>query len=209
MNDASFSRNKAELECANFGKTTEAYYSRIYTFIFGMVRDRELARDLTQDTFLQAYRNLLNRSQTTDERSDTRDNMTGWLYRIAYNRVCSEMRHRKVIKFLPLFVRHPSMPDNDDEGFTTYETGVNFEGQVALSQEIQQAIELIGRKKLTAFLLYLDGFSYLEVAEITGEPLSTVKTKIHRAKQQLRKVLEPAQPVQQTANLVASVSLAS
>jgi len=60
-----------------FDIVVREYQPRLYRFLFGLVSDAELARDLTQDTFLAAYRALPSTSEDL--------NLTGWLFQIARN----------------------------------------------------------------------------------------------------------------------------
>ena len=60
-----------------FEVVVREYQPRLYRFLFGMVGDAEVARDLTQDTFLAAYRALPETSEDL--------NLTGWLFQIARN----------------------------------------------------------------------------------------------------------------------------
>jgi RNA polymerase sigma-70 factor, ECF subfamily len=183
----------SEWQSAHFNKVAERYYGRIYAFILKMVREPELARDLTQDTFLLAYRDLVRR-EAEPPATAQKNNMASWLYTIACNRVRSEMRHRKVIRFIPLFLRSPENSNDEFCSFSDWEAG-NLENHTATGEAVRRAIRTVGRDKLLPFLLHLDGFSYAEIGQITGDSLASVKVKIFRAKAQLRKVLETERTV--------------
>jgi RNA polymerase sigma-70 factor (ECF subfamily) len=195
---------------AYFERVITQYETRIYRFIYSMVGEAELAQDLTQDTFLSAYRNLCRRSAAEADldngnpegaknwqQSPPQNNMSAWLYTIARNAVLSEMRRRKVVRFLPFLHRVNSSAGVEEEvdgiaDTPQVEPGENLEVRTALRDELEQAMTKVGREKLTALLLHMDGFSYKEICDITGDSLSSVKSQIFRAKDSLRRVLNPA-----------------
>ena len=190
----------SEWNPANFERVVSQYEPRIYRFVYSMVGESELARDLTQDTFLSAYRNLCRRAEALSEVADqtahwrqiqANNNLSAWLYTIARNAALSEMRRRKVIRFLP-FLHKTNTTDEEFDGLADtaqIEAGGNLEARMALRDELQRAMNLVGRDKLTALLLHMDGFSYKEICDITGDSLSSVKSQIFRAKESLRKIL--------------------
>lgn len=187
---------------AYFERVIAQYETRIYRFIYAMVGEAELAQDLTQDTFLSAYRNLQRRAaeyDPTDEsknwqQTPAQNNMSAWLYTIARNAVLSEMRRRKVVRFLPFFHRTNTTAGTEEEldgmaDTAQVEPGENLEARTALRDELEQAMNKVGREKLVALLLHMDGFSYKEICDITGDSLSSVKSQIFRAKDSLRRAL--------------------
>ncbi len=76
-----------------FELVVREFQPRLYRFIYGMVGDAEVARDLTQDTFLSAYRALPETSEDL--------NLTGWLFQIARNHARSHWRRGKLFAWLP------------------------------------------------------------------------------------------------------------
>ena len=199
----------SEWNPATFERVITQYQPRIYRFIYSMVGETELAHDLTQDTFLSAYRHLLRRAESAgldpaDEDNaaihwqeiQTQNNMSAWLYTIARNAALSEMRRRKVVRFLPFFHKPAgSGLEEELDGLSDtahLEPGGNLENRTALRDELEQAMNKVGREKLTALLLHMDGFSYKEICDITGDSLSSVKSQIFRAKDSLRRALGTA-----------------
>jgi DNA-directed RNA polymerase specialized sigma24 family protein len=101
-----------------------------------------------------------------------------------------------VVRFLPFFHRNNSTGGAEEEldglaDTPQVEPGENLEARTALRDELEQAMNKVGREKLTALLLHMDGFSYKEICDITGDSLSSVKSQIFRAKDNLRRVLNP------------------
>ena len=69
------------------------HHNEIYAYLVRMVRDSELAADLTQDAFIKAYRAHDTLLEPTHARA--------WLYQIAHRVALDEIRHRKIVRFLP------------------------------------------------------------------------------------------------------------
>ncbi len=188
----------SEWNPANFEGVILQYQPRIYNFIYRLVREGQLAQDLTQDTFLRAYvalcKEATNASQATMEENqnpmEVAPSILAWLYIIARNTAISELRRRKTVQFSSFWQR-------DDNGLE-YEVnipsrtglsgnGSELENHFVLRDELEQAIAKVGRVRLTALLLHLDGYSYQEISKLTSTSLSGVKSQIFRAKQDLRR----------------------
>ena len=200
----------SEWNPAAFERVVTQYQTRIYRFLYSMVGETELAHDLTQDTFLSAYRNLCRRANAAGlddpddndafahwQQTQSQNNMSAWLYTIARNTALSELRRRKVVRFLPFLHRPNSTLEEEYDGLADtpqIEPGGDLEARTALRDELQQAMDKIGRDKLTALLLHMDGFSYKEICDITGDSLSSVKSQIFRAKESLRRTLATTMP---------------
>jgi RNA polymerase sigma-70 factor (ECF subfamily) len=194
---------ESEWNPAYFEAIVEQFQSRIYRFIYGMVGESELAHDLTQDTFLSAYKNLCKRAEERQASEDNfaeeninisanNNNMSAWLYTIARNAALSEMRRRKVVRFFSFWQRSEAGSEDEIDGSAdtaVIEAGGNLEARTALRDELDRAMNHVGRERLTALLLHMDGFSYKEICDITGDSLSSVKSQIFRAKESLRRTL--------------------
>ncbi len=194
----------SEWNPVTFERVVAQFQTRIYRFIFAMVGEAELAHDLTQDTFLSAFRNLVRRAQadkleaieietiTSAPVAPPGHNMSAWLYTIARNAALSELRRRKVVRFLP-FLHKPANHSEDQYDFLAdtpqLEPGGSLEARTILQDELRLAMDKVGRDKLTALLLHMDGFSYKEICDITGDSLSSIKSQIYRAKESLRRAL--------------------
>lgn len=197
--------SESEWNPATFDRVVVQYQPRIYRFIYAMVGEAETAHDLTQDTFLSAYKSLLKRasaSQAAEEAglydeleryNPANNNMSAWLYTIARNTALSEMRRHKVVRFFSFWQR-PATESGEEEidgmaDIAAIEPGGDVEARSALQDELQRAMQKVGREKLIALLLHMDGFSYKEICQITGDSLPSVKSQIFRAKESLRRIL--------------------
>lgn len=166
-----------------FEVVVREYQPRLYRFLFGLLGDAEVARDLTQDTFLAAYRALPETSEDL--------NLTGWLFQIARNNARSHWRRRKLIAWLPF-----GRGDGDDERDGDWiPAGIDPpiggpEERVIEREDLGVALKTLQRADRECLLLVGDGFSYHEVCAITGLSLAAVKGRIFRARKELRALLE-------------------
>ncbi len=151
------------------------HQDRIYNLCRYMLQDPEDAQDAAQDIFLKAYRGL------KDFRPDSA--LYTWLYRIAVNTCLDYMRklRREAIK------REPFTEDlESDEPFPEllYESA-------EIHDFIQLAFQKLPEKLRAAIVLReIEELSYEEIAEVLHTSLGTVKSRISRAREQLRHVLK-------------------
>lgn len=162
-------------DAAAFDAIVREFQPRLYRFLYGLVGDAELARDLTQDTFLAAYRALPDTSEDL--------NLTGWLFQIARNCARQHWRRRRWLAWVP-FVGNGG---DGDEGELA-EMGP--EERAIERQTLQAALRRLQHADRECLLLSTDGFSYGEIAGITGLTLPAVKGRIFRARRDLRAHLE-------------------
>ena len=152
----------------------------VYNVALRMMNHSEDARDISQEVFLKAYRNLAN----FDERSA----FSTWLYRITHNTCIDEMRKRKGKQSYSL---EEELENEDgsmqrqiaDEGDTPEESLLREEQK----SEILQALDTLSEEHKAAIILRdVKGLSYEEISEILELSLGTVKSRISRARNQLK-----------------------
>ena len=168
-----------------FDAIVRAHQDRVYAFCARMLSDREDALDIAQEVFLSAYRNLPGfRGESS---------LSTWLLRIATNRCLNRIRQRTARAAREV---SPGEPRDDDAPFQppgkeedrpermveTRETGRILEAAIAKLDE---------DSRLLLLLSDVEGFTYEELAAAAGIPLGTVKSKLHRARMALRKMLAP------------------
>lgn len=152
----------------------------VYNVALRMMNHSEDARDISQEVFLKAYRNLAN----FDERSA----FSTWLYRITHNTCIDEMRKRKGKQSYSL---EEELENEDgsmqrqiaDEGDTPEESLLREEQK----SEILQALDTLSEEHKAAIILRdVKGLSYEEISEILELSLGTVKSRISRARNQCK-----------------------
>ena len=135
--------------------------------------DRSTAEEVAQDAFLRAH-NALHRFR--DEAS-----LNTWFYRILVRQAANHRRWRGVrdrfARTKGHFVHHNSMPNHADP---------------ALRKHINDAVEQLSQKQRSVFVLvYLEGFTLDETADIVGCAGGTARSHLHRALKHLRHELAP------------------
>jgi RNA polymerase sigma-70 factor (ECF subfamily) len=146
---------------------------RVFSFIVRSIGDREEALDLSQDTFLKVYRGL--RSLQEVER------FPQWLFRIAHNETISWRRKKR------------PEPSEDSELERAAMPSTRRENAAELTAAVNQALGTLPEEQRQAVLLKVyQGFKFHEIAEITGVPVSTVKSRVYTGFEALKAVLAPS-----------------
>jgi len=170
-----------------FRELVRRYERPVFSLIFRMVRDREMAEDLAQDTFIKVLNNI--------DRYRPEFKLSSWLFKIANNVTIDHLRRRQLATV---------SLDGSPHAATAAEAqatslDVESRGQSALeaieSRELGSAIEqaigdLRPEYRSCILLRHVEGRSYEEIAATLDLPLGTVKTYIHRARHELREALE-------------------
>jgi RNA polymerase sigma-70 factor (ECF subfamily) len=156
---------------AAFEELVNRYKDLVFALIARTTQDRSRAEDLAQEVFLRVHRGL------PYFRGEAR--LSTWIYRIVAN-VCAQPAGSATV---PL----------DDERVPAARTGGADRqfSDLELRDRLEKAVaRLSPHYRLLIAAHYLDGIKYEELAEALNLPLGTVKTQLHRAKQQLRRWLE-------------------
>src|SRR5215510_15987078 len=153
----------------------ERYSRPVISFIYDQVSDRELAEELTQETFVRAYRSL------KTLRSETK--LSTWLFGIAKN-VARESLRARIRQHQQVDLDDEKVLDLTDRGPVPVSQLLNKE----LNEVVQRSLALLDEDKRTVFTLkVLHQCSYEEIAEITGFSIPKLKTDLHRARVEMRR----------------------
>jgi RNA polymerase sigma-70 factor, ECF subfamily len=160
------------------------YQSQVYRLVRILSRrDRHEAEDLTQETFIRAYRAMGQFRHDSTFRT--------WLHRIALNVIWSHLSR------LRQRAQHVGLePMGDDLGDAPAREPVASPDDVEVALIRRQAIDralatLSTEARLAITLRDVQGLEYHEIATITGVPIGTVESRIFRARRRLRPLLEP------------------
>jgi len=161
-------------DCVAFAELFELFNRPICTYLTRMVGNDELARDLAQETFLKAWKNL--------PRLHGELHFRAWLYRIATNVAYSHQRRARLIRWLPW--------SKDDEEAGHVELSVaGPEESVGEAELVQQALAcLTPQYKACLLLQIVEGFSQREVAEMLGISEKSVGANVCRGREQFRQL---------------------
>ena len=162
------------------------YERPVFSLIFRMVRDRETAEDLSQETFIKVLNNL--------DRYSPEFKFSSWLFKIANNLTIDHLRRRRVdtisIEGAPDAVTAESAKATSIAVASGSESPLEELESRELGTAIERAIgKLRPEYRACIMLRHVEDKSYEEIAEIVKLPLGTVKTYIHRARHELRTAL--------------------
>jgi RNA polymerase sigma-70 factor, ECF subfamily len=165
-----------------FGEIVELYKDKVYQICYRMLGNAHEAEDIAQEAFIRAYTNI--------HTFDTSKKFSTWLYRIATNLSIDRIRKKKPDYFLDAEV-------SGTDGLTMYS---QLAADQKLPEEEVESLELKAwvHKEILALppkyrsaivLKYIEELSLKEISEILDLPIGTVKTRIHRGREALRKRL--------------------
>jgi RNA polymerase sigma-70 factor (ECF subfamily) len=154
----------------------------VYSLVLRMVQNPATAEDLAQEVFFKAYRRL--------DTYDPQWKFSSWLFKIAHNTTIDHLR-RGAPETVPLEA------EDDDRGDlsavladATAENPEAASERKDLARSLEQAIARLRPEYREAVLMfYAHGASYQEICEVTGLPLGTVKTNLHRARKELAEIM--------------------
>jgi len=182
MSQAEAAERSRELE-ARFEADALPLLPGLYSAAFRLTRNASDAEDLVQETFLRAYRGF--------HQFEAGTNLKAWLYRILTNTFINSYRKKQ---------REPQTDSLDDvEDWYLYSrmAGQGAEPSAETSvieslpdEDVQDALSSLPEQfRIAVLLADVEGFSYKEIAEITGVPIGTVMSRLHRGRKALEKRL--------------------
>lgn len=150
---------------------------RLRRFAVGLTRDRTQADDLVQDTLVKA---IANEHQFQDG-----TNLNAWLLKIMRNNYVSELRRRAV---------RPEVTVNDET--TLVRAAPASQSDHLELKELERALgTLSSDQRMAILLISLEGLSYEEAAGVMDVPVGTIRSRVSRARQMLRRELEQLSPL--------------
>lgn len=148
----------------------EQYGKATYNFAHRLTRNEADAADLTQEAFIRVYRAWRSFKPGTS--------FLSWIYRIVTNLHRDELRRRK-----GRFYQEEEIPEQAVQPIEEY-----VERQ--LSEPVSRALaDLAAEQRQIVLLADIEGFSYQEIGKIVGCSVGTVRSRLHRARGQLRKLV--------------------
>lgn len=162
----------------------QKHHGEIYAYLVRMLRDPELAADLTQDAFIKAYR----AHDSLEDPAHAR----AWLYQIAHRVALDEIRRRKIVRFLPW----------TGESYGTAPSAEHLALEGRLSSDLQRALARIPERQRAALLLAeLHDLTGLELASALGVSHVAARALLTRARDSLRRELSAERDAQAAAEL--------
>ena len=165
-----------------FIQLVERYKDKIFYLALRMLRSAQEAEDVAQETFLRVYTHL--------DRFDRKHKFSTWLYRIATNLCIDRIRKAK-----PKYSLDEPVGEDGEQDWYSLQEGdepTPEESLIALEtrQQVLDAVEkLPAQYKAVIVLRYFHDLSLAEIGDILQLPVTTVKTRVHRGREALRKLL--------------------
>lgn len=158
-----------------FEEAYDAYADAIFRHCYFRVRDRERAKELTQDTFMRTWGYLAE--------GNVIENIRAFLYKTASNLIINEVLRRK---------EHDSLESlREESGYEPSSEEEDTLGDSVLYDHLFLALENLPEQyKLVLVHRYIDGLAIKEIAQILKETDNTISVRLHRAKIELKKHLE-------------------
>jgi len=160
-----------------FSLLVEKYQNAVYGLCYHMVGNFADAQDLTQEAFVRAYLDLAKIREPSK--------FASWLNRLAVNVCRMWLRERRRFDSLPLEAAAPTIEWLGDSG-SPVEHAENEELRLTINAAIDSLSE---KNQLAVALYYIDGLSHEEIGNFLDLSPSAVKSRLHRARKQLRKEL--------------------
>ncbi|HLN31487.1 MAG TPA: sigma-70 family RNA polymerase sigma factor [Gemmataceae bacterium] len=166
---------------AAFGELVRRYQDRLYNTVYRLVDNSEDAQDVIQDAFLNAYQSL--NSFKGDSQFFT------WLYRIAVNTAISFKRKRRVV--LAIRSNRPGTGDSEPLDSSEFSRPEHALEKAEQERRIQGALQRLSVEHRTVLILKdMEGQKYETMAEVLQVPIGTVRSRLHRARLELRELLQ-------------------
>jgi len=156
----------------SFGKLVSKHYDMVYAVIFGILRNREEALDVTQDVFFKVFRDI--------QKFIGQSKFKTWLYRVAANGAIDHYRKRR-----------PLEPIEDEADFETKEVSPRESASRREIRElVEEALDLLNPEQRAVFVLReWNELSYEEIAESLQIEIGTVMSRLFYARKKLAQIL--------------------
>jgi RNA polymerase sigma-70 factor, ECF subfamily len=170
-----------------FEALVDTWRDKVYGLALRMTRSEPDAAEITQDTFLSAYQHL------KDFRGDAA--FGSWVHRIAANNALMRLRHRKVVQAVEADLQGPEFNERGSLAeYPARDWSRDAEAQAMdaeLGRAIQQSTDRLPEGYREVFLLKdVEGLSYEQIAEVTGDSVPAIKSRLHRARLALREAID-------------------
>jgi RNA polymerase sigma-70 factor (ECF subfamily) len=152
---------------ATYEECVDQYADSMYRVAFRLLGNPDQARELVQETYLQAWQNL--------DRLRGKNQLKSWMFSILRNQYTKQLRKLSKVSQLESPDRIPTVQANTTD----------------TSELIQSAINQLGDKhKLPVLLVSMEGLTVEQAAEVLEVPKGTILSRLHRARKELKTILE-------------------
>lgn len=181
MTDAQLIEKYLSGDISGFNTLVRRWEKLLFNFVYRYLGDFELAKDVTQKVFIRIYKNL--------HKLKDHSKFSNWIYTIASNLCKDELKKRKKNNSISLDQINEANDNNLDlaqESSVLPDAQLN---QIQLEQLMKQALQAIPEEQRVVIIMKeYQGLKFIEIAEVLGEPLNTVKSRMYYGLNALRKV---------------------
>jgi len=164
-----------------FREIVDRYQSKVFSIIFGILRNRNDAEDIAQQVFTKVYFSINN--------FDFRSSLLTWIYKITVNECYDYLRKKKVRKLV--YESDFSEEDSVDMERSEPDGTPSFDRTLAQRDLITKLLSKVSEEDRNLMMLKeVEGHSVEELAEMTGMNENTIKVKLFRARQKLLKAAQ-------------------
>jgi RNA polymerase sigma-70 factor (ECF subfamily) len=182
VSDLDLIRRAQKKDLHAFEELFNRYQRRIYNFILQMVRNDADAADLTQETFVRVYNSL--------PRLRTPEAFPSWIHRVALN-LCRD--HAKRGRLQSISIDQPLDGEEGDLNLEIPDYSMNPEKVLAskeLEKRVQEAVaSLAPDHRAVVMMHHIDGMDLVNIAEVMGCSVGTIKSRLARARDMLKRKL--------------------
>jgi len=167
-----------------FDKIMVYYRERLYGVIYNMTLNHSDAADLTQDTFVKAFRSI--------SKFKRKSSFFTWIYRIGVNLTLTFLKRKRTRKFFSFdqFFGETSSSSSEFHFASKENNSVKNTLLNELHEKLNEALSKLSDKHRTIIVLFeIDGLSHKEISEIMKCTEGTVRSRLHYAKLQLQSLL--------------------
>ena len=165
-----------------FEEIVKLYQQKICSTIYYMVKNENIVEDLAQEVFIKIYKNI---SKFNEESS-----LYTWIYRITMNTCIDQIKKEKKITYINTYLETDDGEVEIQQEDENQRVDIIMENKIRKESLIKAIKSLPSEQRALIVLRDIRQFKYMEIAEMLGLNLGTVKSKISRARQALKECLE-------------------
>ncbi len=174
-----------------FFQSVYPYYERLFLKAYSLIKNKEDAKDIVQETLLSAYKAF--------SKFKGKSNLYTWLYRILVNKCIDFLRKSKKEDMFLQRLQHPYSENSTSLFIESFEKNIE-------QNQIQKSLIIIIEKledkyKELIIMKYFDGLTYEEIAEIKNIKIGTVKSRLSKAKEKIVSLLQNEKSIKDFINI--------
>lgn len=166
-----------------FTQLVQAYQHLVFNTVLGIVQHNEEAEDVSQEVFIQVYQSIY------DFRGEAK--LSTWIYRIAITKALDWERKKKSKKRIDALKNIIGIGTKEEDTITDFHhSGIALQNKESASILFKALKQIPDNQRIAFVLIKTEGLSYQEVSEVMQTSVKAIEALMHRAKENLRKILQ-------------------